>query len=104
MWGFLYPRDSLTPHAQRAHAKANAQNVAEADAEGNHGEDGDAHGIAHIVAGPEHIGQHKAQGPQEEKAALLDKFSKAAASRGTPNAEVMVWPQLAISWLHEVLG
>ena len=42
--------------------------------------------------------------PEDEKAVLLDKFAKAAASRGTPNAEVMVWPQLAISWLREVLG
>ena len=42
--------------------------------------------------------------PEDEKAVLLDKFAKAAVSRGTPNAEVMVWPQLAIAWLHEVLG
>ena len=42
--------------------------------------------------------------PEEDKNALLDKFSKAAARRGTPNDEVMVWPDLAIAWLHEILG
>lgn len=42
--------------------------------------------------------------PEDEKAAVLDKFAKAAVSRGTPNDEVMVWPELAAQWLQEILG
>lgn len=42
--------------------------------------------------------------PEDEKAAVLDKFAKAAVSRGAPNDEVMVWPELAAQWLHQLLG
>ena len=44
-------QDHGVPYAQGAHAQADAQDVAETDAEGGHGEDGNAHGEFHIVAG-----------------------------------------------------
>ena len=61
------------PHADGPISHLHADHITETDAEDKHGGDGHDHGIAHIVAGPEHIGQGEGQRPQEAGAAVVDK-------------------------------
>ena len=61
------------PHADGSVSHLHADHITETDAEDKHGGDGHDHGIAHIVAGSEHIGQGEGQRPQEAGAAVVDK-------------------------------
>ena len=70
------------PHAHGSHAHPDAEHDAQPDAEGDHGEDCYRHGIFHVIASPEHVGQHKGSGPQQDRQAIVDHHKDIGQLRG----------------------
>ncbi len=70
------------PHAHGSHAHPDAEDQAQPDAESNHGENRDRHGIFHIVTGPEHVGQHEGGRPEQDRQAVVDHHKDIGELRG----------------------
>lgn len=61
------------PHADRPVPEINSDEITESDPEDKHGGNGYHHGILHIIAGPEHIGEGKGQGPEQTGASIVNE-------------------------------
>ncbi len=70
------------PYTDGAVAHLYTDQVAEANAEDEHGSDGHDHSVTHVVACSEHIGQSERQRPEEAGTAVVDKDKYPGQLRG----------------------
>ena len=60
------------PYSYSPHSHKNAEYKAETDTECDHGKNSCHHGIFYIIAGAEHIGQHKGRWPEQHCRAVMN--------------------------------
>lgn len=70
-----------SPHPDCHPSHVNTKHITEADTEGNHGKNRHDHRVFYIVAGAEHIRQHKRRRPQEDRHSIMNHDQNVGQAR-----------------------